>query len=118
MALLSTTTQTPAQAAASQVRAIIKQQYISLAQSGMRGWQTIWKNPAAKPAEVIAALGTDAEAIFSLAQINIFTLEDAANIGGGIAPALPGVPSEYQLLFAEDGSATLVPATEESSSGE
>jgi len=107
MGLLNPTNTTPAQQAAQQIRQAAQQSYQQLAQAGQRGWNLLWKNPLAKPADIIAALGTDAKAIFALANLNITTLSAAAGIGGVAAPAIPGVPAGYTVTFNPEGSATL-----------
>jgi hypothetical protein len=94
-------------AAANQVRNIVRQQFQQLATSGIQGFNAIWRNPRATPAAVVAALGTDAAAIFQLAGLNIQTVQAAAAIGGVAPPTIPEVPSSYTLTFNSDGSATL-----------
>ena len=98
---------TPAQKAASQILSIAMQQFQQLARSGNFGYNLIWNNPNASPMEVLAALGTNAKAVFELANLNIQTIEAAAVIGGVTPPVIPSVPSDYSLIFNADGSVTL-----------
>jgi hypothetical protein len=115
MSILNPTTD-PATAAANQVRAIIRQQFVQLGRSGLTGYSIIWKNPNATPADILAALGPDASTIFALAALNISTIEQAATIAGTTPPSLPEVPPQWVLTFNPDGSATLAPAASSSSS--
>jgi hypothetical protein len=85
---------------------IIKQAFFMLGQSGNSGYNLIWKNPKATPQEVIAALGTNAAAIFGLANLNISTVSSAATLGGAAAPAIPSIPAGWTLTPNSDGSIT------------
>jgi hypothetical protein len=108
-------TSDPATSAANQVRAAARMHFQQLARSGIQSYNAIWKNPKATPQQVIAALGTDAAAIFKLADLNNSTIQSAAKIGGGTPPAIPGVPAGYTVAFKADGSATVTQATEPAS---
>ena len=114
MSILNPSTD-PGTVAANQVQAIIRQQFQQLKNSGLQGYNLIWNNPRATPYQVIAALGTNAAAVFQLANLNIETVTAAANLGGVTPPTLPEVPSQYVLTFNSDGSANLV-ASDPSSS--
>jgi hypothetical protein len=116
MSFLNQTALTPAQVAANQVRALAQQQFMQLSQSGQRGYNLIWRNQQASPAEVLAALGTDAELVFQLALLNINTINEAATIAGTTPPTIPSVPSKYELSFASDGTAILADTPDSSSS--
>jgi hypothetical protein len=116
MSVLNQTVNQASQAA-DQVRAITKQMYTTLGRGGLQGYNLIWNNPNATPMEVVAALGTDAAAIFQFAVLNINTIQAAATIGGVTATAIPGIPSAYTIAFNQDGSATVTPVASSGSSG-
>ena len=118
MALFDIQTQTPAQRAANEVRRIANLQFQQLGQSGRQGYNLIWQNATTNPLDVLAALGTDAKAVFMLATLNAATLAEAATIGGEQPPTLPTVPDGYSLTINADGSitATYTPPTSSSSS--
>ena len=69
--------------------------------SYLRNYQTVWANPAATPDKIIAALGTQAAAVFTHAE----ALADLLN--GIIAGTVPtGYPTGWTVTFNTDGSAT------------
>jgi hypothetical protein len=105
---------TPAQQAANQVIQIAIQQYRSLQQSGLQGFNLIWKNPRATPEEIIGELGTDAETIFGLASLNIGTINTAAVMAGTTPPTMPEIPAHYELHFNSDGSAVAINTSDHS----
>jgi hypothetical protein len=108
MSIFTQTNLTPAQLAAQQILQIAKMQFQQLSRSGTQGYNLIWNNRSADPEDVIAALGTNAKAVFELAELNIDTINEASEIGGVTAPAIGSVPSEYSLTFNSDGSANVV----------
>ena len=108
MSIFNNANLTPAQLAAQQIIQIAKQQYQQLSRSGLQGYNLIWNNRNADPEDVVAALGTNALAVFQLAQLNMETVVTAAELGGVTPPSIPSVPSNYTINFNEDGSATVV----------
>jgi hypothetical protein len=115
MGLFSQNTLTPAQQAAAQVQQLTTNLFQQLPRTGIQCYNLIWKNRIATPQEVVAALGTNAQAIFELAELNIETINMAAQIGGSTPPSLPALPAGWSVSFPGDGSAIL---TEESTSSE
>ena len=109
MALLSQANLTPAQQAANNLRQIVVQLFGYLGQGGLAGYNLIWNNRNATPQQVIAALGTDAAAVFQFAELNVNTVGSAATIGGVTPPTLPPIPAGWTLAPNEDGSMTVTP---------
>jgi hypothetical protein len=107
MALFTNPTTTPAQQAAQQIRQQAKSTFMLMNQAGVKGWNLLWKNTQATPADILAALGTDTQAIFTLANLNIATLNTAGSIGGVAALTIPGIPAGYTVTINADGSATV-----------
>jgi hypothetical protein len=101
---------TPAQVAAQQVQNLSLSGFRNLQQFGQQGFNLIWNNKNATPQEVIAALGTNAAAVFGLATLNNSTIASAATIGGAPAPTMPSIPAGYTVTFNADGSATVTQA--------
>jgi hypothetical protein len=104
MSLIPTQSQTLARS----VKDIIRQNLTSLMRAAKVGYEYIWASPGVAPSDIILALGTDAEAVFSAAQLNIQTIIAACAIAGIDAPTIPSVPSNYTLTFNSDGSANVV----------
>ena len=114
MSILNQTT--PAQQEADQIRLIIKNAYQQDIQNGTNAYNLLWNNRNATPTAVLAALGTDAEAVFEFANENVSTINAAASIGGITPPTMPGVPAGSTVTFNEDGSANLAVGSGSSSS--
>lgn len=56
----------PAQRVADRIRQQTRMTYQQLVNAFNQGAQSFWRNPQASPAEIAAALGTDAKEIFEL----------------------------------------------------
>lgn len=108
MPILEDVNESAARLAAQQVRQIIAATFRQLADAADRGHRLIWSNPDATPAEVLAELGTDAKAVFQLAQLNGQTIVAAAPIlGADATPTVPGVPAGVSIAFDADGRAAV-----------
>jgi hypothetical protein len=73
-------------------------------------FDTVWRNPDASPADIIAAFGTDAATYFQAAAESVRHIAEIAELSGIpldelLPPADREMPSE--VVFHEDGSATL-----------
>ena len=74
-------------------------------------WETLWENPRATPAEILAALGTKAKTLFIAAARARTDLEQMAILAGTTAEALLGDVKYLTPKFAvdvhADGTVTL-----------
>lgn len=92
----------PATMAANQIRQQCQMTFQQLVRSFNQGSQTFWKNPRATPAEIAAALGTDAKEVFEL----------HGKIGAMLASVKPeaiqaGAAVVGQFTYNEDGTVTV-----------
>ena len=75
-------------------------------------FDTVWRNPDASPADIIAAFGTNAAKYFQAASESVRHISEIAAISGlTIEEVLPAIDREMPigLVFHEDGSATILP---------
>jgi hypothetical protein len=73
-------------------------------------FDTIWRNSAASPGDILAALGTNAAKYFQAASESVRHISEIAAISGlTIEEVLPATDREMpvDLVFHEDGTATL-----------
>lgn len=99
----------PATRAATRVKRSTAQLASTIIRDWERGFDSIWHNPRATPAEVLAELGTDAEEAFLLSRGTVEFLEtilvgrlddELARIAGKVA-AMP------EITYHEDGTVTI-----------
>jgi hypothetical protein len=96
----------PAERAAKQIKQQAKMTYQQLLQVFNNGARQFWRNPQATPAEIAAALGTDAVEVFTLhgkigvllASIDPAAIADGASVVG-------------EFTYNEDGTVTVVEPT-------
>ena len=88
---------------AQQLKQQARMTYQQLVQVFNQGSQSFWRNPRAKPSEIVAALGTDAKEVFEL-HGKIGTLL------GTIKPEAiqPGASVVGQFAYNADGTVTVV----------
>jgi hypothetical protein len=75
-------------------------------------FDTVWRNPDASPADIIAALGTNAATYFQAASESVRHIAEIASLSGiPLGELLPPADREMPigLVFHEDGSATILP---------
>lgn len=89
---------------AQQLKQQVRLTYQQLVGSFNQGAQSFWKNPRATPAEIAAALGTDAKEVFEL----------HAKIGALLATIKPeaiaaGAAAVGEFSYNADGSVTVTP---------
>lgn len=74
-------------------------------------WETLWENPRATPAEILAALGTKARTLFIAAARARTDLEQMATLAGTTATALLGdakyLTPKLPVTLHDDGTVTL-----------
>lgn len=74
-------------------------------------WETLWENPRATPAEILAELGPKARTLFLAAAKAREDLEDLATLAGTTATALLGdskyLTPKYPVTFHQNGTVTL-----------
>ena len=96
----------PADRVSRQIKQQAKMTYQQLLQVFNNGARQFWRNPQATPAEIAAALGTDAVEVFTLhgkigallASINPAAIADGASVVG-------------EFTYNEDGTVTVVEPT-------
>lgn len=76
-------------------------------------WETLWENERATPAQILAALGTNARKIFQAAALARADLEAVATLAGTTPTALLGdakyLTPKAAVTFHADGRVTLTP---------
>jgi hypothetical protein len=74
-------------------------------------WETLWENPRATPAEILAELGTKAFTLFQAAGAGVADLETLAKLMGTNAEELLGdvkyLSAAAPVNFNPDGTVTL-----------
>jgi hypothetical protein len=76
-------------------------------------WETLWENDRATPAQILAALGTNARRVFQAAALARSDLEAVATLAGKTPTELLGhakyLSPKYPVTFHADGRVTLTP---------
>jgi len=73
-------------------------------------FDTVWRNPDASPADILAALGTNAAKYFQAASESVRHISEIAAISGlTVEEVLPATDREMpvDLVFHEDGTGTV-----------
>jgi hypothetical protein len=74
-------------------------------------WETLWENERATPAQILAALGTNARRVFQAAALARADLEAIAALANTTPTALLGdakyLTPKFPVTFLPDGSAVL-----------
>jgi len=91
-----------AEVIANNIKNQARSSFSMMAEAFNRGSQTFWKNPSASPAEIAAALGTDAKEVFEL----------HAKLGALLASVKPesinvGSSVVGEFTINEDGTVTI-----------
>ena len=97
----------PAVRVANQIKQQARSTFQNLVQVFNQGAQSFWSNPRATPAQIAAALGTDATEVFQLhGKIGALLAE--------IKPEAiqPGLSLVGQYSYNQDGSVTITPPAE------
>lgn len=76
-------------------------------------WETLWENDRATPAQILAALGTNARRVFQAAALARSDLEAVAALANTTPTALLGdakyLTPKFPVTFFPDGRAVLTP---------
>ena len=77
----------------------------ALVQGYLNGWNQMWRNPTGlTPKQAFAALGTKATAfLYRGGALKAFVIQQYPDLASG----LPGIPSNFDLAYNEDGSVTV-----------
>lgn len=104
MTLIAAPSYTPAQEALLTMQALHEQDITDRAEKAVKAFNLFWRNDRATPAEIAAALGTNAENVF---ERHAATVAELLTLKPGcIAPEDYTPPQAY--TFANDGSMTLL----------
>lgn len=104
MNLIATPSYTPAQEALLTMQALHESDITDRAEKAVKAFNFFWRNPAATPGEIAAALGTNAKAVF---ERHAATVAELLTLKPGcIAPEDYTPPQAY--AFNNDGSMTLL----------
>jgi len=105
-----TDTTTPATLIATSLLAAANQESNRRIQFHKACFDTVWRNPDASPADIIAALGSHAVVYFQAAAESVRHIAEIAELSGIplddlLSPEDREMPSE--VIFHEDGTATI-----------
>ena len=106
MSILDTNSLTPAEQAARDIKQVIQQTFNTLKGNSTRGFNLLWKNSRATPAQILAVLDTEAAEILRLGAVGVDAINSAKP--DSCTLALPG-----GVTINPDGTVTYTPPTEE-----